>query len=62
METHSSQTSATPNEISVGPVAGGDRQAVDQACQRLDERREALKQRLGEVSVTSDLLREFREP
>ena len=62
METQPSETPVTPNDVAVGLGVTYDRQPIDQACRQIDERRAALKKRLGELSVSSELLREIREP
>jgi hypothetical protein len=51
------------HQAALGAAQGlRDRTAVDEACEGMDRRREELRKKLGELQLTSELIREVREP
>lgn len=62
METHSPDIFSELHQAAVGAAANGQRASIDQACQRMDRRREELRKRIGEIHLSSELMHEVREP
>lgn len=50
-------------ELAVDRLVKGirDPEAMNRACERMDRMREEMKQRVGEIEVAVDLIREARE-
>ncbi len=57
------RTSHVPQSASIGSplIPSDNRVAIDQACVRMDRQREELKQKLGEVEIAVEIMREVRE-